>query len=166
MPVHPALLGAPPVGEHELHLIHYEGDSTYVKNENSAYAEHFGPSDHSYSHWLGLSLPHGSYDLGQFLFLYPEAAAGAKRDATPLRLISWLRFHLDPEVQNLIDSAMLHLPTCDHVCDQDLLDLGQQYLGTDDNVKSVTDLRDICATNLRRSFPYSRILCSGYHCLG
>ena len=120
----PALLKAPPVGEHELHLIHNEGDSlcnwkpgsqllnacctryTYVKNENSAYAEHFGPSDHSYSHWLGLFLPHGRFDLGQFLFLCPEAAAGAKRDATPLTLISWLRFHLDPEVQNLIDSAM------------------------------------------------------------
>ena len=75
-------------------------------------------------------------------FLYPDADAGAKRDATPLRLISWLRFHLDPEVQSLIDSAMLHLSTCDHVCDQDLLALGQQFLGADDNVRSVTDLRD------------------------
>ena len=156
----PEMLVAPPKGDHVLHLFHYEGDSlcnwrpgtqlltdccaqyTFVKNENSSYSVHFGPSDHGYSHWLGLTLPLGAYELSQFLFLLPAAAAGAKRDATPLRLISWLRFHLDPEVKGLIDSAMLHLSKCVHVCDQDLLDLGQQYLGMDDSVRSVVDLRD------------------------
>ncbi len=148
------------MGDHVLHLIHYEGDSlcnwkpgtrllkdcctqfTFVKNENSAYFEPFGPSDHGYSHWLGRTLPLGTFELSQFLFLLPAAAAGVKRDATRLRLISWLRFHLDLEVQGLIDSAMLHLSTCDHVRDQDLLDLGRQYLGIDDSVRSVVDLRD------------------------
>ena len=155
-------LGAIACSAHVLHLFHYDGDSlcnwkpawhpaphgllhpvyTFVKNANSAYFEHFGPSDHGYSHWLGLTLPLGAYELSQFLLLLPAAAAGAKRDATPLRLISWLRFHLDPEVQGLIDSAMLRLSTCDHVRDQDLLDLGRQYLGIDDSVRSVVDLRD------------------------
>ncbi len=41
------------------------------------------------------------------LFLIPEAAACAKRDATPLRLISWLSYKLDPDVESLIEEAML-----------------------------------------------------------
>ena len=49
---------------------------------------HFGSFDHSYSHWLGSDLPGGMFELSQLLFLPPEAAASAKRDATPLRLIS------------------------------------------------------------------------------
>ena len=87
-----------------LHLIHYESDElccwkpgrqqleqscskfTYIMNESSAYKGHFGPSEHGYSHWLGLDLPHGMMQLSTLLFLRPEAAAKAKRDATPLRL--------------------------------------------------------------------------------
>ena len=88
----------------ELHLIHYESDElccwksgrthlnrcctkyTYIMNESPAYKGHFGPSDHGYAHWLGLELPAGVLELSQLSFLVPEAAASAKRDATPLRL--------------------------------------------------------------------------------
>ena len=90
-----------------LHLIHYEGDElccwkpgrqqlqqscskfTYIMNESSAYKGHFGPSEHGYSQLLGLDLPQGMMQLSTLLFLRPEAAAKAKCDATPLRLISW-----------------------------------------------------------------------------
>ena len=95
-----------------LHLIHYEGDElccwkpgtpqllhssstyTYVTNEIASYKGHFGPSEHAYSHWLALDLPAGKIPLRTLLFVRPEAAAKAKRDATPLRLISWLSYKL------------------------------------------------------------------------
>ena len=125
----PGLLRAPSGNEDELHLIHYESDElccwkpsrallsscctkyTYIMNENTSYKGHFGSSDHCYSHWLGLDLPGAVLELSQLLFLVPEAAASAKRDATPLRLISWLSFQLDAEVEGLIEAAMLHLST-------------------------------------------------------
>ena len=53
--------------------------------------------------------------LSQLLFLRPEAAAEAKRDATPLRLISWLSYKLNPELENFIEQAMLHLSTWEEI---------------------------------------------------
>ena len=40
------------------------------------------------SHWLGLTVPLGAYDLSQFLFLLREAAASAKRESFTTR-IAW-----------------------------------------------------------------------------
>ena len=63
----------------QLHLIHYESDRlcswkpgplqlqdsctsyTYITNEIASYKGHFGPSEHDYSHWLALNLPHGFF---------------------------------------------------------------------------------------------------------
>ena len=107
-----------------LHLIHFESDSlcswkpgpqqirdcctsfTYITNEIASYKGHFGPDEHDYSHWMALNLPHGSYTLRVFLFIRPEAASKARRDATPLRLISWLSYKLNPEAH--LGQGMLH----------------------------------------------------------
>ena len=56
---------------------------TYVRTEGPAYKEHFGANEHSYSHWLSLDLPAGWWDLARLLFMHPDAASAAKRDATP-----------------------------------------------------------------------------------
>ena len=151
---------APSKGSDELHLIHYESDElccwrpgrallnnccakyTYIRNESPAYKGHFGSSGHCYAHWLGLELPGGVLELSQLLFIVPEAAASAKRDATPLRLISWLSYKLDAEVESLIEAAMLHLSTCEQVGGQILLQLGRQHLKLKDQVRTETDLRD------------------------
>ena len=103
----PQLLVTPPT-DHTLHLLHYEADQlcvwkpgehqleqlqirhTYVSTEGPAYREHFGAKEHNYSHWLSLNHKAGWWDLARFLFVNPEAASSAKRDATPLRLLSWL----------------------------------------------------------------------------
>ena len=113
----------------QLHLIHYESDRlcswkpgpsqlqesctsyTYITNEIASYKGHFGPSEHDYSHWLALNLPHGRIALRILLFIRPEAASKAKRDATPLRLISWLNYKLNPELELFIEKAMEHLST-------------------------------------------------------
>ena len=101
---------------------------TYVSTEGSAYKEHFGAKEHSYSHWLTLNHPAGWWDLARFLFLHPEAASSAKRDATPLRLLSWLSFRLEPAVDELIEATMLHLSTVEEVKDIDLLALGTTWM--------------------------------------
>ena len=115
---------------------------TYVSTEGPAYREHFGTSEHSYSHWLSLELPTGWWDLARFLFLYPNAANSTKRDATPLRLLSWLSFRLEPAVETLIEETMLYLSTADKLTETDLLALGTKHLCMGAPLESVDALRD------------------------
>ena len=134
----PAMLGMSQAkADDRLHLIRYEGDVlccwkpgtpqllhssstyTYVTNEIASYKGHFGPSEHDYSHWLALDLPAGN-------FLRPEAAAKAKRDATPLRLISWLSYKLNPELELFIEQAMEHLSTWEESEGGKVLQMGRK----------------------------------------
>ena len=122
----PQLIVTPPT-DHTLHLLHYEADQlcvwkpakhqldqlqiryTYVSTEGPAFKEHFGAKEHNYFHWLSLNHTAGWWDLARFLFVNPEAASSAKRDATPLRLLSWLSFRLEPAVDKLIEAH--HAPS-------------------------------------------------------
>eukprot|EP00434_Breviolum_minutum_P007480 symbB.v1.2.006600.t1/scaffold393.1/size213714/13 len=144
----PQLIVTPPT-DHTLHLLHYEADQlcvwkpgghqldqlqiryTYVSTEGPAYKEHFGSKEHNYSHWLSLNHTAGWWDLARFLFMNPEAASSAKRDATPLRLLSWLSFRLEPAVEKLLEATMLYLSTVDEVKDSELLELGRMHLEVD-----------------------------------
>ena len=72
----------------------------------------------------------------------PEAASPAKRDATPLRLLSWLSFRLEPAVDKLIEATMLRLSTVDEVKDSELFALGRIHLETDTPFASAEALRD------------------------
>ena len=156
----PALLTMSSAKEEDtLHLVHYESDElcnwrprkeqlekcctsfTFIMNENCAYKGHFGAGDHGYSHWLGLNLPVGVLQLSQLLFLCPEAAA-AKRDETPLRLISWLNYQLDPELETFVEEAMQHLSTREHHDDQVLLQLGVKHVKQSSPARTEVELRD------------------------
>ena len=116
-------------GEHQLDQLQIR--YTYVSTEGPAYKEHFGAKEHNYSHWLSLNHTAGWWDLARFLFVNPEAASSAKRDATPLRLLSWLSFRLEPSVDELIEATMIYLSTVDEVKDSDLLALGTTHLKMD-----------------------------------
>ena len=74
---------------------------TYVSAEGPACREHFGAKEHNYSHWLCLNHTAEWMDLARFLFMNPEAASPAERDATPLRLLSWLSFWNQQEICSL-----------------------------------------------------------------
>ena len=155
----PQLIVTPPI-DHTLHLMHYEADQlcvwkpsrhqldllkiryTYVFAEGPGYREHFGAMEHNYSHWLCLDNSAGWWDLPRFLFCKAEAASAAKRDATPLRLLSWLSFRLEPAVEKFIEDTMLHLSTVEEVKDSDLLALGNTHLETDTPFVSTEELRD------------------------
>ena len=167
----PQLIVTPPIA-HTLHLLHYEADQlcvwkpgqhqldqlqiryTYVSTEGPAYKEHFGAKERNYSHWLSLNHAAGWWDLARFLFVNPEAACSAKRDATPLRLLSWLSFRLEPAVDELIEATMLHLSTVEEVKDSGLLALGTTHLEMETPFESAEALRDhlielISVRNLR-----------------
>ena len=105
-------------------------------------ANTLGITEHNYCHWLSLGLSPGWYDIARFLFIYPEAASSAKRDATLLRLLSWLSFQLEPVVDTLIDETMQYLSTTDKVTEPALLELGVKYLGPDVPLESIAALRD------------------------
>ena len=111
-------------------------------NESASYKGHFGAGEHGYAHWLGLDLPKGILQLSQLLFLRPEAASAAKRDETPLRLISWLNYKLDPELETFVEEAMQHLSTREHGDDQVLLQLGAKHVRHDNHVRTEVELRD------------------------
>jgi len=171
---------------HTLHLLHYEADQlcvwkpgqhpldqlqiryTYVSTEGAAYKEHFGAREHNYSHWLTLNHATGWWDLARFLFVHSEAACSAKRDATPLRLLSWLSCRLEPAVDELIEATMLHLSTVE---DSDLLALGTAHLEMETPLEAAEALRDhlielISVRNLRRCLLCSANSCRGSRCVG
>ena len=120
----------------------------------TAYKEHFGAREHNYSHWLSLRHTAGWWDLARFLFVNSGAACAVKRDATPLRLLSWLSFRLEPAVDELIEAIMLHVSTVEEVKDYDLLALGTKHLEVNTPFESAEGLRDylielISVRNLR-----------------
>ena len=136
-------------------MIHYESDRlcswkpgpsqlqesctsyTYITNEIASYKGHFGPSEHDYSHWLALNLPHGRIALRILLFIRPEAASKAKWDATPLRLISWLSYKLNPELELFIEKAMGHLSTW-----KESETMGQKAIQQGEAISTEMELRD------------------------
>ena len=146
--------------EDRLHLIHFESDSlcswkpspqqirscctsfTYITNEIASYKGHFGPDEHDYSHWMALELPHGSYALRVLLFIRPEAASKARRDATPLRLISWLSYKLNPELEQFIEKAMEHLSTWTETEGGKVLTMGKEAIPQGETINSEVELRD------------------------
>ena len=155
----PQLLIAPPE-LHTLHLFHYEADRlcvwrparqllenlkidyTYVVTQDNTYHEHFGASEHNYAHWLTLAIPAGWWNISGLLFVCPAAASAARRDATPLRLLSWLSFCLAPEVDEFIEEAMKYLSTSQTVKEQELVGLGGKLLGLDPPCDTAESLRD------------------------
>ena len=104
---------------HTVHLIHYVPDRlcrwnpgqpflhslkckyTIVNGHFDLYQQHFGKDEHNYSHWLGLQLEGGTFSLPHLMMRYDEAALAQRRDAAPLRLISWLTFGLPQWLQDL-----------------------------------------------------------------
>ena len=143
-----------------LHLIHFESDSlcswkpgpqqirdcctsfTYITNEIASYKGHFGPDEHDYSHLMALNLPNGSITLRVLLFIRPEAASKARRDATPLRLISWLSYKLNPELEQFIEQAMEHLSTWKETEGGKVLTMGKDAIQQGETINSEVELRD------------------------
>ena len=112
--------------QHAVHLIHYIPDRlcrwnpsqpflhslkcryTVVDGHFDLYGQHFGKHDHNYSHWLRIQLGCGRFSLPHLMMRYDEAALAQRRDAAPLRLISWLTFGLPKWLQDIVEALMMH----------------------------------------------------------
>ena len=76
------------------------------------------------------------------LFIRPEAASKAKWDATPLRLISWLSYKLNPELELFIEQAMEHLSTWKETEGVHSSRLGKNAIQQGEAISTEVELRD------------------------
>ena len=91
--------------------------------------EHFGTCEHSYGHWIDLSLPHGRYPLWQLLRQYPDVALSQCRDIAPLRLVSWVSCEVPAHVQQVLHQLMTLFGEVAPVSSDEVLAIGIQQLG-------------------------------------
>ena len=115
-----------PDDRHTVHLLHYVPDklcrwnpvqpfletlrckSTIVHGHFDLHQHHFGKDEHNYAHWLNLQLEGGIFSLPHLMMRYDDAALSQRRDAAPLRLISWLTFSLPYALQDFVEVLMTH----------------------------------------------------------
>ena len=91
---------------------------------------------------MALELPQGSYALRVLLLIRPAAASKVRRDATPLRLISWLSYKLNPELEQFIEKAMEHLSTWTETEGGKVLTMGKEAIPRGGTVNSEVELRN------------------------
>ena len=91
--------------------------------------ELFGACEHSYGHWIDLSLPHGRYPLYQLLRRYSDVAPPQARDIAPLRLVSWVSCEVPDHVQQVLNQLMVLFGAVAPVSSDEVLAIGVQQLG-------------------------------------
>ena len=91
--------------------------------------ELFGTCEHSYGHWIDLSLPHGRYPLYQLLRQYPDVALPQARDIAPLRLVSWVSCEVPDHVQQVLHQLLALFGEVAPVSSDEVLAIGVQQLG-------------------------------------
>ena len=123
----PALLeGIPHERMQQVVLLHYKADqlcmwrpveghslagrTVYVYGDWK-HLNHFGSQEHNYCHWLENIPPPGVYPVWRVMLDNPDMANPQKRDASALRLLSWLSFSLDKRTSALLAKLMKQLAT-------------------------------------------------------
>ena len=91
--------------------------------------ELFGTCEHSYGHWIDLSLPHGRYPLYQLLRQYQDVAPPQARDIAPLRLVSWVSCEVPDHVQHVLHQLMALFGEVAPVSSEEVIAIGVQQLG-------------------------------------
>ena len=86
-----------------------------VDRKTQELKELFGSCEHSYGHWIDISLPHGRYPLYRLLRRFSDVAPPQARDIAPLRLVSWVSCEVPDHVQQVLNQLMVLfelLPLC------------------------------------------------------
>ena len=110
---------------HELTWLHYRADQLCMWKPLEGHAlarrtvvsgdwkllNHFGSQEHNYCHWLDNIPPCGSHHAWKVMLLSPAMANPQKRDASALRLLSWLSFSFDDLTSALLGKHMKQLAT-------------------------------------------------------
>ena len=119
-------LKIPPEKMQQVVLIHYHADQlcmwkpaerhslagrTVYVHSNWKHLNHFGNHERNYSHWLENVPNPGTYPVWKVMLDNPDMANPQKRDASALRLLSWLSFSLDSHTSALLGKLMKQLAT-------------------------------------------------------
>ena len=91
--------------------------------------EFLGSCEHSYTHWIDISLPHGRYPLNQLLRRFSDVDSLQARDIAPLRLISWVSCEVPDHVQQVLNQLMVLFGAVAPVSSDEILAIGIQQLG-------------------------------------
>ena len=91
--------------------------------------ELFGSCEHSYGHWIDISLPHGRYPLNQLLRRFSDVAPPQARDIAPLRLVSCVSCEVPDHVQHFLNQLMVLFGAVAPVSSDEVLAIGAQQLG-------------------------------------
>ena len=78
-----------------------------VDRKTQELKELFGSCEHSYGHWIDISLPHGRYPLYRLLRRFSDVAPPQARDIAPLRLVSWVSCEVPDHVQQVLNQLMV-----------------------------------------------------------
>ena len=107
-------------------LLHYQGDQLCMWKPSEGHSlarrtvyvtgdwkflNHFGSQEHNYCHWIDNIPPAGLHHAWKLMLLNPGMANPQKRDASALRLFSWLSFSLDGLTAALLCKLMKQLAT-------------------------------------------------------
>ena len=110
----------------QLILVHYRSDQLCMWGPAEGHAlarrtvyvsgdwkllNHFGSQEHSYCHWLDNIPAPGVYPAWRVMLDNPDMANPQTRDASALRLLSWLSFSLDKQTAVLLAKLMAQLAT-------------------------------------------------------
>ena len=83
-----------------------------VDRKTQELKELFGSCEHSYGHWIDISLPHGRYPLYQLLRRFSDVAPPQARDIAPLRLVSWVSCEVPDHVQQVLNRTVWSCSPC------------------------------------------------------
>ena len=100
-----------------------------VDRKTQELKELFGSCEHSYGHWIDISLPHGRYPLYQLLRRFADVAPPQARDIAPLRLVSWVSCEVPDHVQQVLNQLMVLFGAVAPVSSDEVIAIGAQLLG-------------------------------------
>ena len=100
-----------------------------VDRKTQELKELFGSCEHSYGHWIDISLPHGRYPLYQLLRRFADVAPPQARDIAPLRLVSWVSCEVPDHVQQVLNQLMVLFGAVAPVSSDEVIAIGTQLLG-------------------------------------
>ena len=100
-----------------------------VDRKTQELKELFGSCEHSYGHWIDISLPHGRYPLYQLLRRFADVAPPQARDIAPLRLVSWMSCEVPDHVQQVLNQLMVLFGAVAPVSSDEVIAIGAQLLG-------------------------------------
>ena len=99
-----------------------------VDRKTQELKELFGSCEHSYGHWIDISLPHGRYPLYRLLRRFSDVAPPQARDIAPLRLVSWVSCEVPDHVQQVLNQVMVLFGAVAPLSSMRSLLLGPTYL--------------------------------------